>query len=129
MCIYIFSLINVSAQLVEFRRRVVVVQALVHRVQGERLKVLLERLRVLAPRVLADLVERANGQCSGEAVFSVFFSTSSKSHFQHLKSHSQLLFQHLKPERYSQLVGTLTKTFNDGTVVLLYRSVVTQNKR
>ena len=58
MCVFI-SLINVSAQLVEFRRRVVVVQALVHRVQGERLKVLLERLRVLAPRVLADLVERA----------------------------------------------------------------------
>ena len=60
MCIIVFiSLINVSAQLVEFHRRVVVVQALVHRVQGERLKVLLERLRVLAPRVLADLVERA----------------------------------------------------------------------
>ena len=74
VCVFI-SLINVSAQLVEFRRRVVVVQALVHRVQAERLKVLLERLRVLAPRVLADLVERALDRLVvAESVFSVFFS-------------------------------------------------------
>ena len=107
-CIYIFFLINVSAQLVEFHRRVVVVQALVHRVQAERLKVLLERLRVLAPRV--DSAQENQYSQS-------LFPTSSKSHFQHLKSHSQLLFQHLKPERNSQLVGRLTKTFNYGKLV------------
>ena len=78
VCVFI-SLINVSAQLVEFRRRVVVVQALVHRVQAERLKVLLERLRVLAPRVLTDLVERALDRLVvAESVFSVFFSNELK---------------------------------------------------
>ena len=80
MCNIVFiSLINVSAQLVEFHRRVVAIQALVHRVQAERLKVLLERLRVLAPRGLADLVERALDRLVvAESVFSVFFSNELK---------------------------------------------------
>ena len=67
------------AQLVEFRRRVVVVQALVHRVQGERLKVLLERLRVLAPRVLAYLVECALDRVLRRiSILSIFFQRARK---------------------------------------------------
>ena len=80
VCVFI-SLINVSAQLVEFRRRVIVgVQALVHRVQGERLKVLLERLRVLAPRVLADLVERVLDRLVvwRISILSIFFQRARK---------------------------------------------------